>query len=289
MVAVWDRFVVILTAYFDDSGTHAGSDAVAVAGYVSTPEKWAEFESEWRRALQDFGLSFFHMTDFANGAKAYAHWQRTTKQMRLARLVEIINAHVIGSVGTVIPTALFNRLFSAKAKAHCGGSYGLAATANFVEVARIVRALNERGPWDAWIAYVFESGTLGAGQVLKSFQYNKNDPKQEEELRLLSLRFEDKRQLAPLQAADILAYELYRQLPKQLGADPRPPRQFNLERLSIPDRDWGRFDEDELKKWSEIIEIAADLAATHGWPRKRLPDDRVPSPEGRLSSPNFQR
>ena len=134
------------TAYFDDSGTHAGSDAVAVAGYVSLDDRWASFQSEWQRALDDYGLPFFHMTDFVNGAQAYAHWPEAQKRIRFGRFVDIINAHVVGSVGTVIATEPFNRLFSAKAKAHCGGAYGLAAIASFVEAGRIARALDELRP-----------------------------------------------------------------------------------------------------------------------------------------------
>jgi hypothetical protein len=51
--------VVILTAYFDESGTHSGSEAVAVAGYVSTPDRWERFGQEWREALAAYNIEYF--------------------------------------------------------------------------------------------------------------------------------------------------------------------------------------------------------------------------------------
>jgi hypothetical protein len=264
------RFVVILTAYFDDSGTHAGSDAVAVAGYISTPDQWIRFETQWRAALENLGLPMFHMTSFANGVGPYRQWSEPQRRIRLGRLIDIIHANVLGSFGVVVPTEPFNRLFSARAKAHCGGAYGLAATVNFLEVARIVKGIDEAQAWDAWIAYVFESGTTGAGQILKVFQYNEQDTKEKEKLRLLSLRFENKREFVPLQAADILAYELYQLLPRQLGIDPRPVRSGVLSLLAAnPTHNWGQLDEAAIKEWAERIDASARLAELLGWPRKR--------------------
>ncbi len=272
-----------LAAYFDESGTHAGSEAVAVAGYVSTPERWLDFESEWRGALLDYGLAYFHMTDFANGAKSYAHWPQAQKRIRFDRLANIINRHVIGSVGTVIPVQSYERIFNPAAKKHVGGPYGLAATANFLAIARILRGMNALGH-DLWVEYTFETGARGAGQVRRAFDYNAHDPTQRAELRVGSLAFADKPQAVPLQAADVLAYELYRHLPRQLGLDPRPLRGRHLSRLREPANDWGYLDDAELRMWSEVTTIAARLAETQGWPRKRLPDDWSPD-SGPTSKP----
>jgi hypothetical protein len=259
--------VLTLTAYFDESGTHSESAAVAVAGYVSLPERWASFEIEWRRALDDYGLDHFHMTDFANGAQGYQHWPEAQKRIRLGRFMDIINAHVIGSVGTSVPRASFERIFSKKAKAHCGGAYGLAAMSNAMVISRIVAGLNDLRPWDIWVDYVYETGSLGRGQVQRLFDLNRNDPGRRNDFRGRSLGFREKRELGALQAADILAYELYRELPRQLGLVSRPPRLRHLQALAIPTHDWGRFDDDELEKWRGIVEISADLTAKYGWNR----------------------
>ncbi|HUG48057.1 MAG TPA: DUF3800 domain-containing protein [Candidatus Limnocylindria bacterium] len=263
---------MILTGYFDDSGTHAGSAVVVVAGFLSTTEQWAAFETEWREALRDFGLGHFHMREFSQGVGPYKHWPEAQRRIRFGRLLDIVNDHIIGSFGTAVPVPSFERIFSAKAKAHVGGPYGLAASSIFLDVGKVAA---EAWPNDdPWIAYVFESGTRGAGQVLKVFQANEQDAKQKDRLRLLSLRLENKRQFVPLQAADILAYELYQHLPRQLGTDPRPPRRYALNQLRRQPPRWGYLDDERLTLFAEAVELSARIAVTEGWPhRKPLPDD----------------
>lgn len=243
------RFLIVLDAYFDDSGTHDGSPVVSVAGYLGLPAKWVSFETEWKLAMSEFGLNHFGMADYSNRAKPYCYWTEEERYARLERLMKISNAYALGSVGIAVPTESFNRVMSEKAKRISGGPYGLAATACFLRVANLVKSLSS----EAWVAYIFESGTRGAGEVLKVFQENERDESQKHELRLLSLRFENKRQFVPLQAADIVAYETYRQLPKQLGTDPRPPRFPILNQLLTIPKDWGYLEEEELRKWNEVI------------------------------------
>jgi hypothetical protein len=145
--------------------------------------------------------------------------------------------------------------FCADPKQAAGGAYGLACTCCFLDTAALVRA---RRP-DGWIAYVFDSGVKGAGIVTNLFQENEQDPPNKEHLRLLSLHFEDDRDFVPLQAADILAHEHYRHLPRQAGPI-SPVRQLprdNLRELRFGDMNWGYLGEAELRKWNEGFTIKA--------------------------------
>jgi hypothetical protein len=56
----------MLTAYFDDSGTDAGSKAAVVAGYLGSTTNWKRFAEEWRALLSDYGISIMRRTDLEN-------------------------------------------------------------------------------------------------------------------------------------------------------------------------------------------------------------------------------
>ena len=247
------RFLVVFDAYFDDSGTHAGSQVVTIGGYVSAPFCWLLFESEWQDALDDFGIDFFRMSQFANRAGVFQGWTEGQRRARLPRLIEIINRNAIMSVGVGIDRKLFDSVISEKAKAFVGGAYGLAFSCIAIEISKEISKVHP----EAQVAYVLESGTAGAGEILKVFQENLKDPVYAKELRILSLRFEDKRRYLPLQAADILAYELYKHLPKQ-PTSPSNAR-YPLRELSSIPRRWFTPDEDSLRTFSAVLEIKASL------------------------------
>lgn len=202
---------MILQGYFDESGTHDDSETLCVAGYLSTPAQWVEFEKEWRATLDYYGLAFFHMGKFTNGAQPYEDWKTEKKAECFARLVGIINARTLLSIGHSFLVSRYCAIFTPAARRVAGGPYGLAANCCIMDAAEYLRKENPEG----WLRYTFESGARGAGEVLKNFQLNMRTPQQKDHYRLLGLSFEDKRQFLPLQAADILAYELYRHLPRQ--------------------------------------------------------------------------
>jgi hypothetical protein len=251
--------VVILTAYFDESGTHSGSEAVAVAGYVSTPDRWERFGQEWREALAAYNIEYFHMTDFANGTNPYKQWPKQKRRHRFERLVSIINKHALASVGIVIPVSFYESAMSPKAKRISGGPYGHAVRCCFMDLAKIDRS-NVVGHENVWIDYVFEAGVKGSGMIVKTFRESAKNENTRNQFRLHSIRFEDKRQFVPLQAADILAYELYKHMPRQLGIDPRKQRVEHLRHLGMIPCRWGFLGENELRRHAQMLELAPELA-----------------------------
>ena len=248
-----NRYVVTITAYFDESGTHIGSKFVTVAGYLALSEKWLTFEAEWEQALKAFEIEMFHMSDFANQAPPFDNWPEEKRRACLQTLLNIINRHAAMSVGFTIPFDLYDAILSDEAKTFCGGPYGLAAQACFLDIAQ---SFDKHTDEDIWIAYILEQGSRGAGQVLKVFQENVRIPERKRDLRLLSLGFEDKRQFLPLQAADILAYELYRALPKELNQE--KPRYPLVELAKIPRR-WNYPTASTLENFNKVLTIKAKI------------------------------
>jgi hypothetical protein len=260
-----DRLVLVLKGYFDESGTHDGSRAISVAGYLSTPEKWLAFEQEWQAAKDAYGLEFFHMTDFVARQEEYADWSDAERGERLANLIAIINRNVIASVGFALPVRDYYSIFSKTAKRYVGGPYGLAALSCFMDASKAIRSQLP----DARIAYVFERGVKGKGQVMKVFDRVCDDFEVRESNRLASLTYEDKRDFSPLEAADILAYELYRHLPVQLKEIPGEVRKTLLALRGCPINYWKTYGESEMVKFAVAIDAAAQMYGPQGPKTKR--------------------
>ena len=251
----WEQsYMLTLRGYFDESGTHTASETVVVAGFLASASDWVEFSGRWQMALNDFGIPFFHMADFANRVPPYDVWTEPVRKTRLARLLSIINKCAATSLATVVHRQEFEDIIPEKAREICGDAYGLAAIVCWMEIREMIREMDV----DAWGSYVFEGGARGAGTILKIFQHNVNDPVQKERLRLLSLRFEPKREFLPLQAADILAYEVYKDAARQQGLVLRP-RRFPLAELSLTPFKWQFVGKDNLETFAEVLTLRADM------------------------------
>jgi len=240
------QFLGVFTAYLDESGTHKESDVVAVAGFISDTSRWKKFSQEWQKALDDYGLEYFHMTDFENRQKQFKNWEGQERKNRLNRFLRIIKKHVLYSVGWVVPRQSFDAIFSDPAKAICGDAYGLAAIACVRSSAKIMVSM------DSWAEYVLETGAKGRGALLWISREGQKDPEWRDNNRMQSLKFQDKRRFLPLQAADILAYELFKHLPNQLMRGVRKDR-YPYRQLATIKKEWHYTDNDELENNNEWL------------------------------------
>lgn len=199
---------MIFTAYVDESGMHDGSQHIVLAGYISTADQWNAFEDNWKAALSDAGIPSFHMTDFANRiAPHYNRWSESQRQERLARFINIANKHSICSVGVILSKADLGAAMGRVITVFRGRAYGIAAT---WFTGLTVAALTKHHDPNAHVAYVMDRGARRSGEYVQIINRMMAKTDLMAGIRALSIRLESSSLFVPLQAADILAYELYR-------------------------------------------------------------------------------
>ena len=193
-------------AYFDDSGHPDDQDVVLVAGWVGRVEQWVLWEKGWRAVLSDFKIrsGVFHMTDFEAAPRCkdsnneYAHLTASERRRLRSRLVNQIGTRCRHSFCTMAPMHDYkevNELYYLEE--WLGKPYSIAA----LGIVQKLKAWKDRFAPDDCLEVVFEDGTKHRGDLKKVFnQFGYDEP-----------IFRDKKEVAPLQAADLLAWENFHQ------------------------------------------------------------------------------
>lgn len=104
------RPLVMLQAYFDDSGSEGRGPVFLVSGYVATAENWARFSDEWQAILDGPPkLEYFKMREANSLRGQFWGWPESDRDAVLMHLAQIIKARV--SLG--ITSALWYEDFDA--------------------------------------------------------------------------------------------------------------------------------------------------------------------------------
>ena len=205
----------MFVGYFDDSGTHKGSPVGVVGGFVAHPTQWLGFNYRWKTVLGKYGVAVHRQSKWSNRAKPFDDpevWPDERRHAYINELIDVIVDRDAVTIGAAVPIARLDARFPDHAKYLSPFRY--AAECVFGNAARVMKQLVP----DARIAYVFESGTQHLGELQQAFNEYLQNPSLKEEFGLISFATADKRDLMQLQAADIMAYEVYKLFEK--GEDP---------------------------------------------------------------------
>jgi hypothetical protein len=83
----------MLRAFIDDSGSGGNSTWYVLAGYLGTPKGWASFGSQWMEALQAHPRIGYFKASEAESLRSDGQWAGITKEQRDAKidlLIEVI-------------------------------------------------------------------------------------------------------------------------------------------------------------------------------------------------------
>ena len=211
------------TFYGDES--YGKVDAYSVAGYLASVQSWESFIKEWKQFREDEEFTILHKRELEhNPVGSEFEWpdlsksEKYEKKKRInARACDIILRHAIVGVSLVVQKSEWDALV-ARSSARLMELFGKSFyAAGVLWCLNMTVATFEEKRKVGMIHYVFERGA-GQGEAYKMLEEMKSDPRDRDKYRIAGFSFEDKSdpEFVPLQAADFLAYETYRQIDNQI-------------------------------------------------------------------------
>ncbi len=214
----------LMEAYFDESGTHAGSAVVCLAGFILDSEAAEQMEIAWVEMLQVYGLPFFHMVDCAHGS---GYFKKLSEQERVAaqtRAIELMRTYITRCfVVSVVPEVIAQ---VAPSSPLLGSPYSICAHCCLLFPGMWADANNYNGK----INYLFESGHRSQSEANAIMNKVFSFEELVENYRYNSHKFADKRELILLQAADIIAWLWHTECKRKIEQK-RPRKRKDLQTL----------------------------------------------------------
>jgi Protein of unknown function (DUF3800) len=248
-----------LTVHFDDSGTHLDSPIAIAACYAAKIERWKKFERKWNRAKAQFNFETFHMADFAANRKEFCKWGKSKQRKVLKHLCWIVNSSVEFGFAVAVPKSIYDAVITGPFKKLFVGDfhYTFAVRSCADYLARWRRAERAKSS----MKYIFDQmgSNHGKGEIMRvmdaAIASSKREAKKTGIAPLTGYAFEDKAVTLPLQASDIFAWTVFKQIRKIfLHENPGWIADLSWERISSFD---GPFraafftTKEELQTWAD--------------------------------------
>lgn len=230
-VLSWWLAMFQFEVYFDDSGTDGTNEIAIAACYVSSKEQWDEFNRNWKEVLEDEGFDHFHMAEFVAkpeaGHEPFCGWSDERKKRVYRRLAGIMNVRVRHGFAIAVP----KKDFDAHAPREFKEQY---AENHYVFAVKSLFGRLEvwRGKYHVAVPmqYVFDRGAPGERQIKEIWGKYSQDEEARKRYGLADnggALFQNKKLFRPLQAADILAWQMHNHMRKVIVPGCQPNQEFS--------------------------------------------------------------
>jgi hypothetical protein len=250
------RAIVVLKAYFDDSGTHPGSKVVLWAGFMAQSDEWALFEVECEALFKIHKISHFHAVDVEHGIGEFQdrrHWNEPRRDLLRGDLRRLIGARNIIGIGAAVHTDAWAKIASPEMISRFVNPIFLAFEHCMQQALHWAeRATQQQTGVVEKVAFFFDSRESEAArgqEIASNFDGRWNRSAWYEALSFVRMR-----NTLPLQAADMLAYETYQLQIARLATDRDPKLRHHLEWMLRDIPIYGQYyDEESLGKLRDIV------------------------------------
>jgi hypothetical protein len=245
-----DREVVVLKAFFDDSGTHDAADVSVMGGLIAHEDQWTDLEADWQAALDDLKLRKMQMSTCEQGWKQFDGWEWNDRQRAIARFRGIIEK----TKGRMLMAAVSRKTWDAVAPyTRLGEAFNEpidfcfnACMRHALEARRA--SAKEREP--VVVTFDCREQNIALWQSLAA-GYEKRYPD-----RVAGFAFSSMEKVLPLQAADMVAYEgfVFQCSREKLGGEEPVPRPNFARLVAALELGGGFYTEEGLRIFAQALD-----------------------------------
>jgi hypothetical protein len=203
------RRFVILNAYYDESGTHAGSTVTVMAGLVGDVNDWIEFDREWSKVLRKYSITHVHAKHLWHRQGMYRGWSEDKCWELLVDLMYVIQERKQLFISrSFLLEEHYSKIYRAKKperRERLDSRYALCFRAFLHFLPSHHKDHFTRGTMN----FILEDGHRNAGDALRVFKEIRADRNFEWRDAMGTLSFGGKEGFPALQAADLFAYSHY--------------------------------------------------------------------------------
>jgi hypothetical protein len=258
----------MLKAFVDDSGSGGDSPWYVLAGYVGAGEAWDAFESPWRAVLDEPARLEYFKASEAESLRSDGQWSGVSKDERNARL-----GSFIGVIGEFATRAFHVRLkqidYNEVIRPYIPEKWDNAYFFLFIGFLAAATSVEKYAGDGQPIEFVFDYADKKRIQKpsLQLFDQCMNYPQFDG--RVHNIRYEDEKKFLPLQAADLLAWQIRRRF--SVKGDIRPQFEMALNAPAEPPFEHIVTRED-LACYGKLM----DISAMEKWAAMGLPEELRP-------------
>lgn len=199
-----------LIAYVDETGDSQNKKFVGMGGLISTQAKWELLRLEWQNALNDYGLPYFHMVEYAHSSGVFRVWKGSENRRKsmLGCFLKIIQDINPIPFGAMLIVSDFNLLTKDQKNVFCGHYDTVFQDA--INQALYVTAVDHNNMYAGRtpVEFRFEHKAGIENRARHVFNRFQTIPNMKE--RLASIHFPSTQEDVAVQAADLVAYEIFK-------------------------------------------------------------------------------
>ena len=210
----------MIYGYLDETG-HSSDETQqfnGMAGLLAQKRDWERVEEKWKATLKTFGIPYFHMKDFAHFRGFFVGWSEQKRQQLLGKLWTHLESINPIPIGVIFDMDAYRSLPHQK-RQQLTEPYMLSCAAMLSLTGGMLESIGLKRR----ATIVFSEQVQFRQCAHEFYQYAVSRDAVVNKL-IAPPQFGDMRDVIPLQAADIMAYEFYKECDRQVNAPSRKPR-----------------------------------------------------------------